>query len=261
MTTVSQCILCGGPGPLTKEDISPVWLRKSIVEQLRKRDELPDQLPPRHVIKICGSCNGSLNQRLESEASNLLPPYFRGHTGVIPEHSHRLMASWIAKLMFLGTLNSWRPGKWGLEQARQAMAPILEDGSLPHGLHVRVGFVDPSEHKRGLAGVAPVTQMPRFEFYSLSIIGVFAWEALLLGERHLDSYIAWADENAEWMTRLWPSPGLGVELPARTLSPVQVDQLRSLLLRSRNAAELLPEVVHRRFPAEPSGWREWHPSR
>lgn len=245
------CRVCGREGALTKEDIQPQWLRRFIVSWAEQQNSpLSGQLPVRHVIRICDSCNATMGSNLEQPASQVLPSYFLGQETEVHRQDHDLMAAWAAKAMLLATLNSHRPGHWGLQECQQALASVVRDGQPPVGLHVRVGLVDRGSQKRGLFGVLPST-MPRYEFYSMSVDVELVWEVLLSPHPSLDDFGQWADRNDGWLTRIWPSPGHDVHWPPNRISPVQLEQHRASLLANRNLRDPLPPPVHRTFTVPP----------
>lgn len=256
MTMSSTCPVCDGPGPLTKEDILPTWLRQQTLDQMRQRGVPSEQLPARVVIRICSPCNKQLGRLLEAPMSELLPRLVHDEHALVVPAEAELLAAWTAKVMLLMALNSWRPGQWGRQHCRAALETIRTVGKPPAGLHVRLGRRWSGLSARGLVGLIPVT-MPRYEFFSLSSHGSLVWEVLHLTDGHLPRYRAWSNAHREYLAPVWPPAGGAVRIPTRGVSDVQIDQMRASLTRNRNLREPLADPAHRTFPHSREGFAEW----
>jgi hypothetical protein len=223
------CPICLTRRANTKEDILPQWVREIVLKSFGPGKGR--QLPPRIVMPMCDTCNGTLNGRFEIPARPILAPLFRGEIATLTPSQQSLASGWIIKgelLMFF-----WRahehPEHPHAETIRRIVVEMMECGLPPNQTTVRLGRVDPRENPRPAGttdGLLPAA-VPQSLMHSVSTTGPVFWEAAVGVEVELGAFIA-AAEDGHHLVRLWPPSVLPIKWPpAKTLTFGQVEAMRT----------------------------------
>lgn len=181
-------------------------------------------------MPMCGTCNGTLNDKFEIPARPVLAPLFRDEGATMTPSQQALASGWIIKgelLMFFWHAHE-HPDHPNAELFRQIVVDMIARGLPPHQTSIRLGRVDPRENPRPAdtaAGLLPVVVPPSL-MHSLSTTGPVFWEAVVAAAGELDAFIAATPDNDQ-LIRLWPPSVTAITWPPTdVLAFGQVEAMR-----------------------------------
>lgn len=247
----TTCKLCLGPGPLTDEDITPTWVRKHVKSNYIEAERT--QLPPRHKMRICRTCNGNLGAMFDNRSAHLIRRLIDGETLTLDTVEQSQVAGWAAKFVMMTCFGDSRPGDWGHDLARKIIVGMMTDGEPPINTSIRVGKFDfqnkndDNAPKNYAGNLLPTTRMPRYAFFGLSTLVNLCIEAVICSE-DIDRYIRWTDERNLRFVRIWPTKPRAVSWPpARDLHTHQIEEMRHLFVNAQNPTVHIPPARRRRW--------------
>lgn len=123
---------------MTKEDVTPLWVRKI----LQAWAEDSTKLPTRTVVYICRGCNASLNETFEMPYRELVAPLIRGDTVSLDAEAQRGVAAWVTKTTLVRSVGDLRTHRASedRERLRGPLAELMRTGTASAETSVRIGY-------------------------------------------------------------------------------------------------------------------------
>lgn len=247
--SIPTCRICLRQGPLTDEDMFPIWAR----QVAREVFPLPPgkQLPPRIKTRICGSCNSRLSRVFENNAAPLLRPMARNEELAVSPRGQVVISGWVAKTSLLISFHNLKAHEPGYQEIRRALLDLMDSALPPPQTSVRLMRIDPTDVHRQLPTSEFVGHqgLPRpHGLFGMMTLGHVGWEVCIGGGNDLIEFIAHTAEG-EWYQRFWPPPLPRRELlwpPPQVVSWPDYTRLRDAWMTSRPPGEF-ERVWHRRW--------------
>ena len=203
-----SCPLCVQTGqPKTRGDVTPHWVRRTLVE-------LGGDRPPAVIYFVCQSCQRRLARHFEDPASALMKPMLAGKNVELTTDQQLIVARWLAKTLLLRLLKDAEhpiiaPAA-RLDRRRHALRKVrgvLTDLAPPSDCVIRIGRIidaklrveTPLKDRTYL----PADHYPRLDAAGSGTVGALYWEAFF-GKPERLAQVEQAAPSADWYRRVWP---------------------------------------------------------
>lgn len=238
--TTATCRLCDGSGPLTDEDIVPMWARRQVLA-LTGQDG--PAAPPRVKVRICRACNGRLGRVFENDAPTLIGPLVAGDAVTLTRRDQIRLGSWLTKCTLLGNFAGTKPHEWGHDIVRGLLLEMMQTGRPACYTSVRIGRhplgekADPAVPPRQLV---PATT-PRFAFFGVNAVGHLVYETVVGGTTDILEHVARTDGHYDELVRVWPPRPEPVSWPPpRPLDLQTIMRMREAWIAAQRPGTALP---------------------
>ena len=209
----ARCPLCAGPGPLTKEDLVPSWIRRDVLRRYRLAQ---GDIPRRFVLRICATCNGNLGRCFEDPAAPILKKLIAGRSLSLELPEQQVVSRWIAKTTLIGLLKTTSPGL-PHEALTKLLRRVIDQQVPPTGSCIRLFQVVPdnsasSVPEQTLTG----GELPRpLSVFGVSYFGKFGYEMVCGLEETILAY-ALRTRRSSLSVTVWPMSRTPVLWPPAT---------------------------------------------
>ena len=214
-TDRDRCPFCGTEGPLTDEDIFPVWLQKAVDEWASQSLRGPGNPWRAYLVPVCGNCNSRWMSTLENDTSKIIKRMLVSTSTELAESDQLRLATWATKVAFL--LEYWSTSGQLPHEFLQALAVW---GRPPPGTGVWLGAHSPTA-----AMSAKIDWIPGTDGHEVDPVGL--WVTFSVGTlvflvltRFDGRYAAPASHQlvAQALVPLWPPSDGVVAWPRDNLS-------------------------------------------
>ena len=222
---------------MTKEDIVPDWARVLVRDNFGPFPQ--GQGPRRFTMRLCLTCNGTLNDRFEILAHPLVEPLIRDVAQRFTRAHQAIVAHWILKTSLMDHFEvAVRNGDDSFaEQIRRVVLYMMKHEASPLAFSVRTMRVGtPVEPSRvGPADGELVPQPPpSIMYHAVPYLGHLGWELVVADELVIWEFVARTQDNG-WFVRIWPPQTPHAQVPPRRILR------RSDLDRMHNLWNTLPD--------------------
>lgn len=214
MSERKPCPIClGTDSNLTDEDVTPVWVRKILADQL-----LPDpqMRPPKTKVRICSSCNAAMNNKFEIPCRDLVGTLIRGENSVVltPEQMAQVSA-WVTKTTLVRIVGDSKLPTYPqmATAAREALVQLIETGRPSLSTSVRIAYfsmeIEPPWQKAIPARAFVVPRSVKSNdnvLVAYPSLGCLKWELVMSltdGRSSIERLLK-VEMDADRLLRIWP---------------------------------------------------------
>jgi len=210
----NHCALCRDTGPLTDEDILPLWARSELFALFPPK---PSQSRPARIkIRICQDCNRRMGRRFEATAAPILKPLLSGRSGSLGPDEQCVISYWAIKtILLLGIANLRKVGR-NYERDRTRLIQLADGREPPNGTSVRMARYpagpDGTEEGARLAEILPDGAPRGVENVGVFSLGYVAFEVVVANPDEMMRFIS-LTRGSDKLVRIWPIQLQAVSFP------------------------------------------------